>query len=211
MALLVTTSPKFCQKSCVSNKYCFSFKIIALKEGYFLENQHKKDFENSLKLVSSQNKKEIAKGIALAAVIEWESIEFYSAQEKKFSLETDKKFFAFLVEQEKTHLSMINGLKAALEANKKWSEPDTTKMNWPEIFPPKDWDKQETDGALTAILFALWKEKQAREFYLGIAEKAKDKAIQKFFLHLAGFEKSHAELLESFVDNSFYTQDMIMG
>src|SRR3989338_9151257 len=97
-----------------------------------------KDLENALGLVSSRNKKEIAKGIAIAAVIEWESVEFYSKQEKAFDDADTKKFFSFLVGQEKQHLAAVNALKKALEADSKWVEPKLDAGDAPNIFPKKD-------------------------------------------------------------------------
>ncbi|MCX6801932.1 MAG: hypothetical protein NT067_02350 [Candidatus Diapherotrites archaeon] len=61
------------------------------------------------------------------------------------------------------------------------------------------------------MLFALWKEKEAMEFYSGAAEKIADKNGKKFFLALAEFEKGHADMLSEFVEDSFYSHELIMG
>ena len=96
-------------------------------------------------------------------------------------------------------------LKIALHAF-----PRTCRRSKPEIFSKKDWDRGVEDG-LKAVLFALWKEKQAQEFYEGIALRLKDKAAVSFFQELAKFEKRHADLLAEYVDESYYVHELIMG
>lgn len=170
----------------------------------------KKELENALKKVSSKDVKEVAEGLSIAAGIESESIGFYSKQAEKFTGEETGYFFTFLANQEREHLQLIQKLKEGLESKGTWVEVSVPKDKRPEMFSKKDWDKGKKEG-LTAILFALWKEKQAREFYLGIAERIGNKSVKEFFKALAEFEKGHEELLSELVEESYYTRELIMG
>lgn len=169
-----------------------------------------KEIESAMKKVSSGNAKRAAEGLIVALAIERESIAFYSAREQKAMDSDSRSFFSFLAGQEREHFAAINSLRESLEKSGKWIVPKLSKGK-PVIFSKKDWDKKEGEQAFTAVLFALWKEKTAMEFYLGIAEKAKDKKIKDFFSALADFEKSHAELLGELAEQSFYTNELIMG
>lgn len=169
-----------------------------------------KELEKALKDISSGDLKKVALGIGVAAGIESESIKFYSRQAEKFRGGQEEHFFKFLAKQEEEHLQTLNSLKASLEKEGKWIEVKLSDMKKPEIFPKRDWDKEKGEG-ITAVLFALWKEKQAREFYEGIAKGIKEKGAREFFLALAEFEKGHAEMLEEYVEESYYTHELIMG
>ena len=168
------------------------------------------ELEKALEQIGSGNAKEAAKGIEIALEIEEESISFYTAQAEKTKDTEMKQFFRFLAEQEKGHLNAINSLKESLETKGEWVKPVLPGKERPEIFAKKDWDKEDLEG-LTAILFALWKEKQAQEFYEKIAEKVNDSQAKEFFLALAEFEKGHAEMLSEYAEESYYSHELIMG
>ena len=168
------------------------------------------ELEKALEQIGSGNASEAAKGIGIALRIEEESISFYTAQAEKTNGTERKQFFRFLAEQEKGHLEAINALKESLEKESKWVKPELPANERPEIFAKKDWDKEDLEG-LTAILFALWKEKQAQEFYERIAEKVNDVQAKEFFKALAEFEKGHAEMLSEYAEESYYSHELIMG
>lgn len=165
--------------------------------------------KDALEKVSSTDLKEVGEGVSMAAEIEREGIDFYGKQAEKFAGSQTGHFFEFLKGQEEEHLEAVKKLKASLEGQGKWVEPELSR---PEVkmFSKKDWDKG-AEGGLTAVLFALWKEKQAREFYEGVAARIKNEGAKRFFLALAEFEKGHAKMLEEFVEDSYYTRELIMG
>jgi len=169
-----------------------------------------KQLQDALEKIGSQDTKQAAEGISIATGIESESIAFYEKQAEKFSGQEMEHFFRFLAGQEKEHLQAINELKAGLKKEGKWLEPALPKKERPGIFSKKDWDKENSEG-ITAILFALWKEKQAQEFYEGIAARLKQEGAKRFFLALADFEKGHAALLSEYAEDSYYTHELIMG
>ncbi len=160
-------------------------------------------------LVSSENKDDIVRGLGTAEKIEKESIDFYSHWTEKAQNSELKDFFRFMVNQEKGHLAAINKLKESIQDNGEWLKAELPKEDF-KVFAKKDWDKDE-EGAVTAILFALWKEKEAEEFYRKAAEKIRDEQGRAFFNELAEFEKGHAEMLGEFVEDSFYSHELIMG
>jgi rubrerythrin len=102
-------------------------------------------------------------------------------------------------------------MRLSLLKKGKWIEPKLPKPEKPRIFSEKDWDREQGGDAVTPILFALWKEKQAQEFYSSAAAKVKSLGAKRFFSALAEFEKNHAEMLAGFVEDSFYTHELIMG
>jgi len=168
------------------------------------------ELKTALEKISSVDVKRAAAGIGIAAEIESESIAFYSMMAKKFKGSEEENFFSFLASQEEGHLAAIRELKHGLESKGKWPEPKALEWKRPEIFPKKDWDKGKKEG-LTGVLFALWKEKQAQEFYEDMAERAGSASVKKFFLALAKFEKGHAEMLSEYAEESYYSRELIMG
>jgi len=168
-----------------------------------------KELMEAVDLVSSDNKEDIARGLATAATIEQESIDFYSRWAEKVSNSDAKNFFNFLVKQEQEHLTAINELKLSIESDGSWVLPKMPKEDF-SVFAPSEWDKGEED-AVTAVLFALWKEREAREFYLKAASLVRDVNGKKFFELLAAFEQDHADMLGEYVEESFYSNELIMG
>jgi len=160
-------------------------------------------------LVSSGNKDDIARGLGTAESIEQESIAFYTTWAQKAKNLEMKKFFEFMVDQEKGHLEAIGKLKASIAEKGEWQVPELQKTDF-KVFTEKDWDKGE-QGAVTAVLFALWKEREAREFYYSISANVTDANAKKFFEALAEFEQDHADMLGEYVEESFYSHELIMG
>jgi rubrerythrin len=169
-----------------------------------------KEIKAALEKVSSKDLKKAAEGLSIAAGIEAESISFYERQAANFKGKEAENFFRFLAGQEREHMQAIKALKEGLEKQGKWLEVAVPESKRPEIFSEKDWDKGRKEG-LTAVLFALWKEKQAQEFYEGIAERVENSAVKNFFNALAEFEKGHADLLSEYVEDSYYSRELIMG
>ena len=169
-----------------------------------------KQLHEALENISSNDAKQAAKGIAIAAGIESESISFYAKQAEKFRGSDTEHFFRFLEGQEREHLAAIGALKESLEKSGKWSVPEIPEKEKPKIFSRKDWDKGQGEG-ITAVLFALWKEKQAQEFYQDIAERVENEGAKRFFKALAEFEKAHADMLSEYVEDSYYSHELIMG
>jgi len=160
-------------------------------------------------LVSSGSKGEIARGLSTAVSIEQESIDFYSNWAGKAQNSELKEFFKFMVKQEEGHLAAINKLKESIQEKGEWLKANIPMEDF-KVFAPENWDKGQ-EIAVTAILFALWKEKEAEEFYRKTAEKISDEKGKAFFNELAEFEKGHAEMLGEFVEDSFYSHELIMG
>ena len=170
-----------------------------------------KDFEAAIEKISSGDAKLAAEGVAIVVEIEQESIKFYSDQAENAKGSEIESFFSFLANQERAHLKAVGELKHALEGQGKWVEPLLPELKKPGIFSKKDWDKEQGMEGVTAILFALGKEKQAQAFYEKIAAGVEGEGVKRFFTALAGFEKLHVELLGQYVDDSFYSDELIMG
>jgi rubrerythrin len=165
----------------------------------------------ALKRISSNDLKKVASGLEMALGIEHESIRFYAAQAEKSKGKAIGQFFLFLAGQEKSHLKAIGELRGSLLEEGKWVEPKLPAKAKPEVFAGKDWDNGAGSEPVAAVLFALWKEKLAQEFYSGAAEKTRNAGAKRFFAALAEFEKTHAEMLGEYAEESFYTHELIMG
>ena len=168
-----------------------------------------KDLMAAAELISSGNRDDLVKGLGTAESIEQESIAFYTTWAQKAKNMEMKKFFEFMAGQEKGHLEAIGKLKASIGEKGEWDIPELQKADF-KVFTEKDWDKGEQD-AVTAVLFALWKEREAREFYLSAAANVKDESARKFFEALAEFEQGHADMLGEYIEESFYSHELIMG
>jgi len=174
------------------------------------ETVTKSDLRDAVNKIASSDAKIASQGVAIAAGIESESIAFYAKQAENFKGTETEYFFKFLEKQERGHLDAINELRSKLEKEGIWIEPTLPEKDGPKIFSKKDWDKEHKDG-LTAVLFALWKEKRAQEFYEEVSEKSESTGMKHFFKRLAEFEKNHAALLAEFVEESYYSNELIMG
>ena len=61
-----------------------------------------------------------------------------------------------------------------------------------------------------SLLYSLWREKKAVDFYAGAAEKCTN-SVKKFFSELADFERTHVHLLEEYVESMQNVNELIMG
>ena len=103
------------------------------------------------------------------------------------------------------HLQKINELQKNLKKNN-----NLEKIGFPKNISPKIHGIPAGKEEMTTILYALWREKKAVEFYDGAAKKTRG-IVKDFFEELAKFEKEHVALLEEYVESMINSGELIMG
>ncbi len=166
-----------------------------------------KEVLKTIKELDPESKESIINALNIAQHVEEASKGFYEAEVEKTLGSELNPFFSFLVKEENMHLAKILELKKEIEK----SEGKITKeikfiVNVPPTIHAIPAGQQE----MTAVLYALWREKKAVEFYTEASEKTLG-SVKKFFNELAEFEKGHVALLEKIVEDSQNTTELIMG
>jgi rubrerythrin len=164
-----------------------------------------KEILSTIEQLNQDSKESIVKALNLAEHVERTTGEFYSKEVEKTKGTELEGFFQFMVKEEEMHLRKILELKAELEKSDEIKEIGFERNAVPEINAIKAGQNE-----MTAILYALWREKKAVEFYSKAAEKTSG-AVKKFFEELAGFEEGHVTLLENYVEAMYNANELIMG
>ena len=151
------------------------------------------------------SKESILTALKLAEHVETVSGEFYRKEALKSKGTELETFFLFMEKEEEMHLAKIKELEAELNEG-----IDVKAISFPRNVAPEIHAIPSGNGELTAVLYALWREKKAVEFYDGASKKTTGN-VQKFFLELTEFEKGHVALLEEIVESSYNTDELIMG
>jgi rubrerythrin len=154
--------------------------------------------------LDSESNKTILEALKIAEHIEKMSKEIYEKEAIKTKGSELEKFFVFLVKEEEMHLKKI------LELEENIDEKDFEKVSFPKNVAPEMHNIQVGQNELTTILYSLWREKKAVEFYSSAAEKTKGK-VRLFFNELADFEKEHVVLFEGLVEGTQNVRELIMG
>ena len=166
-----------------------------------------KEVLQTIKELDPESKESIINALNIAQHVEEASKGFYEAEVEKTKGSELNSFFAFLVKEEDMHLAKILELKAEIE---KSEGPITQEIKFVINTPPSIHAIPAGQHEITAVLYALWREKKAVEFYAEAAEKTLG-SVKKFFMELAEFERGHVSLLETIVEDSQNTNELIMG
>ena len=158
-----------------------------------------------IKALDGDSKESILRALNLAEHVEETAGNFYQKEAEKTKGTPLEAFFVFMVKEEDMHLAKIKELKENLETSETVMHVSFDKNIAPEIkaIPAGQED-------MTALLYALWREKKAEDFYRKASEKTTGE-VAKFFLDLAEFEKGHVQLLEEYVENVQNADELIMG
>ena len=155
--------------------------------------------------LDSNSKESIINALNLAEHVERTSGDFYLKELEKNKGNELESFFAFMVKEEEMHLNKILELKSEIENNAEIKE-----FNFPRNTAPEIRSIPAGKDEMTSLLFALWREKKAEDFYRKASEKTKGK-VSFFFSELADFEQTHVKLFEEYVENIYNTDELIMG
>jgi rubrerythrin len=163
-----------------------------------------KEILDAVHQMDPNSKESILKALSLAEHIESTSMMFYSKEADKTKGSELEPFFKFMVAEEEMHLIKILELRKVLEAG------DDIHINFEKHDAPPIHSIKGGQEEMTALLFALWREKKAAEFYAGAAEKSKG-SVKEFFEELAEFEREHVHLFEEYVESMQNADELIMG
>jgi len=166
-----------------------------------------KEILEAIKKLDHDSKESIIQALNIAEHVEASAKGFYEKEAKKTAGSEMNPFFVFLIKEEEMHLAKIEELRKMLEKSEGTLAHD---IKFTTTKPPAVHAIPAGMQEMTAVLYALWREKKAVEFYSEAAEKTTN-AVSKFFSELAEFEKGHVELLERIVEDSQNTDELIMG
>lgn len=147
-----------------------------------------------------KNLKGIEEAVALAIEREKEARDFYQS---KAALMDDPKFkelYEYLAGEEVKHLGYLEGYR-----NKKYLPEISTKIPSGQSFTP-EFDLGRTKGGEVTLgdagilLAALRHERKSEDFYTEVAKRVEDESLRDFFQMLAGYERGHYEIIDSFLD-----------
>lgn len=174
------------------------------KESDYLEFTKAKEVLNAIEKLDPNSTSTILEALKIAEHIETASGEFYRKETEKTKGTELEAFFAFLIKEEDMHLAKIKELEGLLKKGT-MQKVSFSKNTLPNIHPVS-----VGQGEMTAILYGLWREKKAVEFYSEAAKKTNG-AVKSFFEELAEFEKGHVELFEHLVEGMQNVNELIMG
>ncbi|MFA6269108.1 MAG: ferritin family protein [archaeon] len=166
-----------------------------------------KEILETIKVLDPHSKESIINALNIAEHIESSSMDFYKKESTKTQNGELHPFFVFLVKEEEMHLAKILELRKLLEQSQ---GPLKHEIKFTNNKPPGIHAIPAGQQEMTAVLYALWREKKAVEFYSDAEDKTLG-AVKKFFGELAEFEKGHVALLEKIVEESQNTDELIMG
>jgi rubrerythrin len=158
--------------------------------------------------LDADSKESIINALNIALHVEEASKGFYEAEVEKTRGSELCAFFEFLVKEEEMHLEKVLELKREIEESE--NESLTKEINFNSTSPPNIRAIPSGQSELTAVLYALWREKKAVEFYEEAAKKTKN-GVKKFFEDLTEFERGHVKLLEGIIEDTQNTSELIMG
>ena len=164
-----------------------------------------KEILNVIEQLNGDSKESIIKALNLAEHVERTAGEFYVNEVRKTKGTELESFFVFMAKEEEMHLAKIEELKAEIESGKEIKEIGFDRNDAPKVHAIKAGQEE-----MTAILYALWREKLAVDFYQKAGEKTSG-AVKTFFEELAEFERGHVTLLEEYVEQMQNADELIMG
>jgi rubrerythrin len=166
-----------------------------------------KEILETIKKLDHDSTESILHALNIAQHIEEASKGFYEKEVEMTKGSELNAFFAFLVKEESMHLAKILELQKLLQ---KKGGPIGYQIKFAINKPAGVHAIPAGMQEMTAVLYALWREKKAAEFYAEAAEKTTN-SVSRFFMELADFERGHVALLEAIAENSQNTDELIMG
>jgi len=159
---------------------------------------------SALDTLDANSSESILKALAVAENEEKSAMNFYDTEKKKNLGNELESFFDFMYREEVMHYSKIQELKKSI------NDGSAKKITFEHQKHPIIHFKNHGSGEMTAVLFALWREKKAIEFYSAASAKTKGN-VRAFFDELVKFEKGHAQMLEDYVESMQNVDELIMG
>ncbi len=163
-----------------------------------------KEVLNAIEKLDPNSAATVLEALKIAEHIEASSGEFYKKEAEKTKGTELESFFLFLEKEEKMHLAKIKELEGLLK------QGTMSEVKFPKSAPANTHVTSVAQGEMTAILYGLWREKKAVEFYSEAGKKTTG-SVKHFFEELAEFERGHVELFEHLVEGMQNVDELIMG
>ncbi|AYK14384.1 MAG: rubrerythrin family protein [Methanosarcina flavescens] len=147
-----------------------------------------------------KNLKGIEEAVALAIEREKEARDFYLS---KAALMEDPKFkelYEYLANQEVKHLGYLERYRDKKELPVVSTEIPSGQSFSPEFDLGRTKGGEVTLGDAGILIAALRHERKSEDFYTEVAKRVEDESLRNFFHMLAGYERGHYELIDSFLD-----------
>ncbi len=159
----------------------------------------KTQFEVDFGLDLSSPDIDVVRAVETAIEIEKLGKQFYE-HHARASDPVNRKFMEFLAREEGKHIDQLERLRVNLKTEGKWIEIERDREieNVAEevrsvAFPAGRAAKEGVD----AVIAAIGREKEIRNFYLRLAENLKEGKGKEFFRALADWEQAHYEFLSA--------------
>ncbi|HEY3360877.1 MAG TPA: ferritin family protein [Methanosarcina sp.] len=157
------------------------------------------EYQNIIEEV--KNLKGIEEAVALAIEREKEARNFYLS---KAALMDDPKFkelYEYLANEEVKHLSYLKGYRDKRELPVTSTEIPSGQSFSPEFDIGRIKSGEITLGDAGILLAAMRHERKSEDFYSEVAKTVEEESLRKFFEMLAGYERGHYELIDSFLED----------
>lgn len=136
----------------------------------------------------------VERALNLALQSENVSVKAYSKLKKSVNNFVMKDKLQFLINEEKKHRKIVEGL-----LDKMYPGKDRVKVDM-SIHPKLDMSLEEDASVIDLLEMAMESEKKAEEFYDSLAEEVEQRGIQEILQYLASMEHSHYFLLKGEYD-----------
>lgn len=148
-----------------------------------------------------KNLKGIEEAVALAIEREKEAKDFYLQQAALMENPKFKELYEELAAEEVKHLGYLEGYR-----DKKELPAISTMVPSGQSFSPEFDTGRTKVGKITLgdagiLLAAMRHERKSEDFYSELAKKTEDKAQKDFFEMLSMYERSHYELIDSYLED----------
>ena len=148
-----------------------------------------------------KNLKSIEEAVALAIEREKEAKDFYLSKAALMDRPKFKELYEYLANEEVKHLSYLEGYRDKRELPVTSTEIPSGQSFTPEFDIGRIKGGEITLGDAGILLAALRHERKSEDFYSEVAKKVEEEDLRKFFEMLAGYERGHYELIDSFLDD----------
>ncbi len=148
-----------------------------------------------------KNLKGIEEAVALAIEREKEAKDFYLSKAALMDNPKFKELYEYLANEEVKHLSYLEGYRDKRELPVISTEIPSGQSFTPEFDIGRVKSGEITLGDAGILLAAMRHERKSEDFYSEVAKKVEDESLRKFFEMLAGYERGHYELIDSFLED----------
>ena len=144
--------------------------------------------------------KGIEEAIAIAIEREREARKFYLYNSTLMENPKFKELYEYLASEELKHLGCLEKYRDTKELPVVSTKVYSGQSFTPEFNPALTKGSEITLGDTGILLAAMRHERKSEDFYSELAKRVEDNAQRNFFKMLSRYERSHYELIDSYLD-----------